>query len=81
MGLREMLFGSKSYATYMLSDDIADIMNRGCWWEKLPKTIMALEQLANNAKEKNFELTQRIVTRSNIPKNRGCKDPDVVFGE
>jgi hypothetical protein len=80
--LQEQLFGKDSYSTYSVSHDIADIMNRGgCWWEKLPMTILAFEQLYNKAKEQNFEFLSRIVTRSNIPRDRDCKDPEQVLGE
>jgi hypothetical protein len=82
MPLQKILSGNDSYATYAVSHDIADIMNRGdCWWENLPRTIMAFERLHNEAKEQNFEFLPRIVTRSNIPRDRGCKDPKEIFGE
>lgn len=81
MTLREMLIGNNGYRISDVSHDIADIMNRGCWWEKLPKTIMALERLNDKAKEQGFKLDFGIATRNNIPKDRGCKDPKQVFGE
>lgn len=78
--LQQQLFGDDSYSTYSASHDIADIMNRGgCWWENLPRTIMAFERLYNEAKEQDFEFLSRIVTRNSIPRDRGCKDPNQVL--
>jgi hypothetical protein len=81
MALHKILFGNHSRSTYAVSDDVADIMNRGCWWENLPKTIMALERLNDKAKEQGLKLDYGIATRSKIPKERGCKDPKQVLGE
>ena len=81
MTLREMLTDNYGLSVSGMSDDVADIMNRGCWWEKLPKTIMALERLKDKAKEQGFKLDFGIATRKNIPKDRGCKDPKQVFWE
>ena len=82
MTLSEMLIDSHGYSVSGVSHDVADIMNRGgCWWESLPKTIMALERLNDKAKEQGFKLDFGIATRNNIPKDRGCKDPEQVLGE
>jgi len=81
MTLQEMLDEDDTYTTFALSDDVADIMNRGCWWERLPKTIMALELIENKAKEQMLWLFYGITTRNKIPNGRGCKDPKEIFGE
>jgi hypothetical protein len=81
MGLREMLIDNYGFSVSEMSDEVADIMNRGCWWEKLPRTIMALEHVENKAKDQGLKLDFGIATRINIPKDRGCKDPKEIFGE
>jgi len=81
MTLHEMIDEEDTYTTFAVSDDVADIMNRSCWWEKLPKTIMVLEHMAKKAKEQKLWLFYGITSRNKIPKGRGCKDPEQVFGE
>jgi hypothetical protein len=81
MTLHEMQAEDNTYTTFALSDDVADIMNRSCWWEKLPRTIMALEHMENKAKEQELWLFYGITTRNKIPKDRGCKDPKEILGE